>query len=273
MFPIGSAPLPTASAEFDARLCAGLVETLRPDAGVPQVASVLAADGRILSLDLGLTGLELRARGLRTSRPASLESTGELLSHTDDVVVRARPIVVDGVPVHAEARVQGLVLGYRRDPDGQWWLGAEQPAAGALSGRARLQTDLDTLEVGALALLGERVAASGFTLTGAHLTATCPDPRRVQIEVEATIRRGPLRAVIIGSGSAAVGTDMVLRLSDLAVRSPSPLVAMALGTVRARLAPWEGHEIDLSALTFGSVGDVALAVQGRSMVLEADLGR
>ncbi|WP_159622495.1 hypothetical protein [Ruania rhizosphaerae] len=272
MFPLGSAAPPTTAPELDERLTDGLHERLRPTSGRVTVASAVDPDGRIGRLDLDLTGVEL-SRPRHQDLPAP---DGEAISsEVEALALHAEPVIIEGVPVHARASIHGLAITYQPRADGRWWLAPADEAGTGLRGQARVSASLDAIEPVLVSTLSERVAATGFSLVGAHLDATSLSPRTVRLEVEATIRRGPLRAVVVGTATAEVGTDMVLTLRDLGVRSASPLVGIALAAVRGRLTQWEGHQVDLSALTFGgaAVRDVELTVTGRTVILEAEIGQ
>ncbi|QOR72417.1 hypothetical protein IM660_09440 [Ruania alkalisoli] len=272
MFPLGSAAPPTTAPELDDRLADGINERLHPASGRVTVASAVDPDGRIGRLDLDLTGVELSRPGRQDLPPPDGEATRR---EVQALVIHAEPVIIEGVPVHAHASIRGLAITYQPRSDGRWWLAPTDEAGNGLRGKARVSASLDAIEPVLVSTLSERVAATGFSLVGAHLDATSLSPRAIRLEVEATIRRGPLRAVVVGTATAEVGTDMVLALRDLGVRSASPLVGIALAAVRGRLTQWEGHTVDLSALTFGgaTVRDVGLTVTGRTVTLEAEIGQ
>ncbi|SEE10974.1 hypothetical protein [Ruania alba] len=279
MFPLGPGDIPTTGAELETRLTHGLHALLRPTAGEARVRAqawapsddVAPQGSRIARLDVDITDVHLRMQD-KVELPAPVGSGTP--AEVDHLAVRGAPVRVQDLPVTTTAEVRDLPVRYQPRSDGQYWIEVDERVGHQTAGRVQVTATITDIEQAVAAEAGARLSSTGFALADLRLQVAAAGPREASIQVDATLRRGLLRAGVSGSATARVGADMVVTLSDLEVSSSSPLVGMALTAVRGRLAQWEGHQVDLRSLTFGglAVSDVELTVTRDVVGVRAELG-
>lgn len=273
---LGHAPRPTSGAQLEKR-----IRTLVVAAEPAGVACTSVIDAELDGADVAHLHLDLtdfRLAGEHDRDRARLEPQGAPVSAEDAVMrelhVKGDPMVISGAEVRLDAQLSDVSFRWIETDNGE--LAVEFAPADAdhpLRGRARVAVPKEQLGKAVLGLADSMLLERGVSVSRLDLDVEQQSPKQLRVTFDAKVRKGLLGARITGAADAAIDDAMGVTLSGISVDSGNPLVAAMLGSVRGRIAQYEGRRIDLaSELPAGiRVTDVQVEVTD-DVTLEARLG-
>lgn len=268
MLPFSPGPVPTTDEELTRRLTEGLQQLLHPAQGDRlHVTCTDVTAEHVGSVALDLTGAVLEPAA------AEVPAAGGTPVTVDRLTLTADPVTVQHLRARARAELVRLGCTWVTDGAGMLWL---VPADGtaAATGQIQVSARIADLEAALETIARPLLADRGLTLDSVRLQVQTHDRRSARVRVQAQVRRGILRAVVDGRGTATVNEDLVLTLSDLSVASANPLVSMGLAVAGRQLQAWDGRQIDLGAHLVGSLTlqDVQLQPTAEVISVSARVG-
>lgn len=272
MIPLGPGPIPASPAELAERLRMGIQRLFRLSASAPIGVDVgVSTEALIGHINVALTGLEL-SEGKGVSPRHVLSSTPFTIKN---VAIVGSPVKLRSLDVTLLAEGTSLPVAWAEADDGELWIVADASDGAGSSSAAQPPTahvdasaDVAELERAIGTELRARVADAGFTLKSHSLDIQAVGRRELLVRAEATVGKSFLSARVNVNAQAAIDDSMRLTISRVEITSSNPLVGALLGSVNAKLGPWNGRQIDLSDYTFAGarLREVELTVDSRIRV-------
>lgn len=277
--PLGPAPLPSTGEDLLARVRDLLLTAT--DAGVADAiaagssAEVEGTD--VVTWTTDATGVVVPREALDAAdrTPAGTGAvTGRDRGVVRDLVVHADPMTVAGAAVRLDVRLAGIPFDWvTTTGDGVGVDPVEPDADHPVTGTVDLSVAKQELLAAVREVATEQAAAAGVSLGQLEVDVHGVDARTVRVDIRAQVRRGILGARVTGGATAGVDGDLVLRVRDLELSSPNPIVGAMVAVARSRVEAAVGRPRSLARYLPPGVRVSALSVEvGDDVVVHVGLG-
>jgi hypothetical protein len=262
---------------------------------IPIRGATLPATPELLrdAIEAGLRALDLAPRAVSVSAPGwpavaelhldlsgaapeqpgefpRVEGPGEGTLYVERVLLEARPLVLQGLPLAIELRAQSATLQMTRLSGNRHALVLQKAADGTMEVSAKT----DDLERLAHTLVAAQAKKHGLEVKETRLAFTQRGPRSLSFQADVTAKVMIMKAHLTVTGDADLDDALQLRISNLKLTGGGMAATLARGFLQPQFEKIQQQPIALGALALGEIRlrDVSAALQKDTLRISAKFG-
>jgi hypothetical protein len=262
---------------------------------IPISGATLPATADLLrdQIEAGLRALDITPRAVSVSAPAwpavadlkldlsgaapeklgefpRVEGAGEGTIYVERLLLEARPLTLEGLPLQIEIRAFSATLQMTRLSGSNHALVLQQAADGTVEVSAQ-HGDLEGL---AHTLVAAQAKKHGLEVKETRLAFTQRGPRSLSFQGDVTAKVMIMKAHLTVTGDLDLDDALQLRISNLRLTGGGMAATLARGFLQPQFDKLQAKPISLGTLALGEIRlrDVGVAIEGQTVRLSAKFG-
>lgn len=256
-FLVGSA-IPATGAALEGALNSALKSLAGPKASEDAVRVTMSTPPNIELIQANLSGTRISlspSTKAAAKKQVSTDVSSEkdrLPATLDKLMVKAHPLIVDGIPAEFDLQVESIPFNWVTDKSGQVWIGANQDDLGEMSGEFAARIETTALKQAVREAVKVGASKQGFALQDLDFTLK-QQGQKIMVVGYAKVKRSFISAK--ADAKAMITYDpktFVLTIDKIEVSSGNPAIAMVLRMAEGRIERFQGKKINLNSLLAGT---------------------
>lgn len=223
-----------------------------------QVSATIDAPPNIALIQANLSGTQIslspeKAKAAKqqvSSGPSDIKDRLPAMLHK--LMVKAHPLVVDGIPAEFDLQVEDVPFEWITGRDGRVWIGANEANLDAMNGEFTARIEMPALKQAVKRVVAVGAQQNGFALQDMDFVVQQQGDVFL-VDGYAKVKKSFISAR--ATAKARVTYDpkaFKLTINQVAVDSANPAVAVVLRMMQGKIASFQGKTIDLNELLAGS---------------------